>query len=198
MNNLSYIKSTRKTGHEPFHINGEKLPETLISFWQWSSSELVGNALRGKLAEFIVATATGCAEGVNQQWDAYDLVTPEGIKVEVKSAAYLQSWTQKKLSSIQFGIQRTFGWDASTNEHLSDQTRQADVYIFCLLKHKDKSTVDPLNMSQWDFYVLSTKVLDQKLGRQKTMSLSTLLKLNPLIVKYGEIGEAVKQQAGRR
>ncbi len=196
MKNLGYIKSTRKTGVEPFHIDGKKLPETLLSFWQWSTSELVGNALRGKLAEYIVATAAGCSEGVNQQWNAYDLVTPDDIKVEVKSAAYLQSWSQKKLSTIQFGIQPTFGWDAKTNEHSSTKIRQADVYVFYLLKHQEKDTVDPMNMAQWDFYVLPTKVLDQKLGGQKTISLSTLQKLDPIQVSYWGIGETVKQQTG--
>ena len=195
---LGFIKGVRKSGAEPFHINGKKLPETLLSFWQWSSSGLMGNALRGMLAEFIVATDLGCAGGTGQQWNAYDLVTPDGVKVEVKSAAYLQNWSQKKLSTIQFGIRPALGWDVKTQKRSETRTRLADVYVFCLLKHKDKESVDPLNMAQWDFYILSTEVLDKNLPGQKTLSLRSLKRLNPSIVSYGQIGEEVKQQARRR
>jgi hypothetical protein len=31
------------------------------------------------------------------------------------------------------------------------------LYVFCLLAHKDKSTLDPLNMDQWQFFVLATE-----------------------------------------
>ena len=87
MNEFKAIISTRKTGSEPFHINGTPLEDRLLSFWQWSSSELVGNVLRGVLAEFIVASDLGCISDVRQEWDAYDIETLDGIKVEVKSIA---------------------------------------------------------------------------------------------------------------
>ncbi|WP_156153452.1 hypothetical protein [Domibacillus robiginosus] len=38
------------------------------------------------------------------EWNAFDLVTPTGIKVEVKSAAYVRSWQQVKNSAISFRI----------------------------------------------------------------------------------------------
>jgi hypothetical protein len=107
-----------------------------LSFWQWSCSDLVGNALRGVLTEYIVATAVCGADKVRIEWDAYDIETPEGIKVEVKSGAYIQSWSQKKLSAIQFGIQQTQGWNAKTNNYSIQKARQADVYVFCVLAHK--------------------------------------------------------------
>jgi len=47
----------------------------------------VGNVLRGVLAEFIVASDLGCISDVRQEWDAYDIETLDGIKVEVKSIA---------------------------------------------------------------------------------------------------------------
>jgi hypothetical protein len=82
------IKINRKSGDESFEIDGQTLPFNLLEFWQWSSSDLVGNALRGVLAEYIVASALGCDAGTRTEWDAHDLVTKDGIKVEVKSAAY--------------------------------------------------------------------------------------------------------------
>ena len=82
----------RKTGDEPFSVNGRPTGFVLLNFWQWLASDLVDNALRGALAEYIVACDLGIADGTRPGWNAYDLITPEGIKVEVKSAAYLQSW----------------------------------------------------------------------------------------------------------
>ena len=191
MTNLKALPNTRRTGNEPFHIDGAPLPNTLLNFWQWSSSEIVGNALRGMLAEYIVANALGCADGVGQQWDAYDVLTPDGIKVEVKSGAFVQRWSQKKLSPIQFGIQPSKGRDTASGLRNLERKRKAHVYVFCVLKHQDKATVDPLNMAQWDFYVLPTGVLDEKLGKQKTLSLSKLKRLGPVKADYAGIKSAI-------
>lgn len=87
------------------------LPINVLSFWQWSTSELLGNALRGVLAEFIVASAIEVLDKPREEWDAYDLVTNSGKKIEIKSSSYLQSWGQSKLSKIIFGIQPTTVWE---------------------------------------------------------------------------------------
>jgi hypothetical protein len=137
----------------------------------------VDNALRGALAEYLVACDLGIADGTRPGWNAYDLITPEGIKVEVKSAAYLQSWQQSAHSKVCFDIRPTFGWDAATNTYGAERKRQADVYVFCLLAHKDKPSLDPLDLSQWEFYVLTSKALDERLPTQKTISLAGLLRL---------------------
>ena len=190
------IKVILKTGEEPFHENGTPLSGDLLSFWQWSSSDLVNNAMRGILAEYIVSSALNATQGNRTEWDAYDIETTNGIKVEVKSCAYIQSWSQEKLSSIQFGIRQTKGWDSTNNTYSSAVARQADVYVFCLLKHKDQETIDPLNVGQWVFYVLSTKELNHAVGEQKTITLSRLKKLNPLTVAYGGLNASIKQAAG--
>jgi hypothetical protein len=83
---LPPIIITRKSGAEPLHANGQPLPFDLLSFWQWSVSDLVSNVTRGRLAEFIVATALGISvSGVRNEWDAVDLITETGLRVEVKS-----------------------------------------------------------------------------------------------------------------
>lgn len=190
---LPSIVVKRKTGEELFHDSENSLPVSLKSFWQWSSSDLTSNTLRGILAEFIVASATGCESGVRREWDAYDLVTQSGIKVEVKSGAYIQSWTQKKYSTISFGIQPTYGWNSDTNEYSAEKKRQADVYVFCVLNEIDQPLVDPLNLDQWDFYVLAASELDDKVGEQKTITLSSLLKLCPLEVNYSDVNDAIER-----
>ncbi|MDQ2798836.1 MAG: hypothetical protein M3Y13_04230, partial [Armatimonadota bacterium] len=181
----------QRTGDEQFSPQ-TLMPLMLLDFWRWSASDLVSNATRGILAEFIVASALGVAGGVRAEWDAFDLLTPSGLKVEVKSASYLQSWYHRKLSPITFGIRPTRLVDTDTNVVSSELRRQADVYVFCLLAHKDKATVDPLDLSQWAFYVLPASVLDDKLPGQKTLALSRLLTLNPAAVSYNELASAVE------
>lgn len=94
----------KKTGHEKFTKQDIATDIHLLEFWQWSQSNLLNNTLRGTIAEFIVAKAVNATNTIRVEWDAYDLITPEGLKIEVKSAAYLQSWQQERDSSIQFSI----------------------------------------------------------------------------------------------
>src|SRR5687767_5377816 len=65
---------SRKTGQEVFRNGTSPLSIDLLAFWQWAASDLVSNALRGRLAEFLVAQAMGIADGVRTEWDAYDLL----------------------------------------------------------------------------------------------------------------------------
>ncbi|MDB9494141.1 hypothetical protein PN441_17120 [Spirulina major CS-329] len=190
---LGAIAITRKRGDEPFVVNGEAIGKRLADFWQWSTSDLLSNALRGVLAEYIVASALEADQGSRTEWDAFDVVTSSGIRIEVKSGAYLQSWSQHELSKIQFSIRQTYGWDAASNTMSDVLKRQADVYVFCVLAHRDKSSVNPLNLDQWDFYCLSTATLNQQLGHQKSIGLSRLLRLDPIKSSYGDLSRAIDQ-----
>ena len=152
---LDAVTISKKSGNEPFTFNGHKQSLDVLAFWQWSSSDLLGNALRGKLAEFIVASSIGQTENFPVEWDEYDLLTDTGIKIEIKSSSYLQNWEQYELSKIIFGIQPT----GETQSRNPERSRKADIYVFCVLAHKDKNTVNPLKLEQWDFYVLQTSIL---------------------------------------
>ncbi|WP_182358264.1 hypothetical protein [Tomitella gaofuii] len=144
---------------------------TLFDFWRWYVSNLLDNATRGVVAEFLVGTALDCVEGiVRTEWDAYDLRAIDGITVEVKSASHLRSWHQSEPTRVSFGVGPTFGWGARTNAYSTERRRQADVYVFCLLHHLEKSTVDPLNTDQWTFYVALTTRLDAVLGSQASIT----------------------------
>jgi len=93
---LPQINIKIKSGQEQLTSNGSTIGIKLIDFWKWSVSDLISNATRGRFAEFIVASALGInMENVRDEWSAYDLISPEGIKIEVKSAAYIQSWHQR-------------------------------------------------------------------------------------------------------
>jgi len=191
---LESIKLTLKSGNEPFHFSGQSAGFDLRQFWQWSVSDLVSNATRGRLAEFIVASALDAHGAVRSEWDAYDLETPSGIKVEVKSAAYIQSWFQKRLSKISFLCGATRGWTAETNLQTTESRRWADVYVFALLHHQIKETVDPLNLEQWEFYVLATADLNQRTRSQHSITLASL-QATYAPVKYAALAEAVERAA---
>lgn len=94
----------RLSGKEYFQNQGGREKITIGDFWQWFGSDLSNNVIRGALAEFIVASALDIADGVRDVWSPYDLLSKENVKIEVKSAAFLQSRYQKSLSSISFDI----------------------------------------------------------------------------------------------
>ena len=189
--NLGAVVATRKSGTEPLTIDGNSLGVDLQAFWQWSSSDVLSNSLRGVLAEYIVATALGCNTGVRTQWDAYDIKTESGIRIEVKSAAYLQSWSQKALSPISFSVAPALGWDAEAGARSKEKIRPADVYVFCLLAHQEKSNVNPLDLNQWEFYCLNTQALNQAIGPQRNITLSRLQKLGPVKANYLDLAKAI-------
>ncbi|MDM5312633.1 hypothetical protein [Peribacillus frigoritolerans] len=64
--------------------------QTILDFWQWGFSKILTNNLRGIFAEFLIGTALGCLNQLRVEWDAYDLVY-KGMKIEVKSSAYIQA-----------------------------------------------------------------------------------------------------------
>ena len=191
MENLARISVSRRTGAEPLTAAGLPAGPTLADFWGWSRSDLLDNLERGVLAEFIVATALGVpTDEVRVGWAAWDLTTPEGIRVEVKSAAYLQSWAQKQPSTISFRTPKTLAWDADTGAFAGAAQRHAQVYVFALLAHTNKATVNPLELDQWTFYVLPTAVLDTRTRSQHSITLKTLQGLTTA-VGFGELREAV-------
>lgn len=186
------MNALQKTGNEYFCNGTDELPFSLLNFWQWSASDLVSNALRGRLAEFIVAQALGTAEGVRREWDAFDVKSKSGAKVEVKSAAYIQTWKQKSPAKIVFGIAPTRSWNNETGEMAVECFRNSDVYVFALLAHRDKKSLDPLNVAQWKFYVLRTEELNCSAATQKQIGLDPLRKLGAVECKYDELAETVE------
>ncbi|MBL9189804.1 MAG: hypothetical protein JNK23_20150 [Opitutaceae bacterium] len=176
-----------------------KLPFTLQDFWRWSASDLVSNATRGRLAEFIVARALNISTGeFRDEWAAYDLITSEGVKIEVKSAAYIQSWSQARLSKIVFSTKKTRSCSAGSNGGSNDSKRQADIYVFALLAHVEKATIDALNLDQWKFYTLPTRVLDERERSQHSITLKSLEQLSGGRLEYSQLAASVEQIARAR
>ncbi len=162
----------RMTGNEAITDECGNTVGNISSFWSWAYSNVMDNAERGALAEYLVACALDVSDNVRINWDSYDLLSRDGVRIEVKSSGYLQSWGQNKLSRLTFGIQPTFGWENSTNTY-SDE--------------------NPLDTSQWEFYLLLTANLDEKVGMQKRITLSSLINIGAVKCRYGEIKEKVDE-----
>ena len=193
MDPLGKLQAKLKTGDEPLVYHGEALPFTLLDFWRWSVSDILSNATRGRLAEFIVASAARIPikEKAREEWSPFDLETEDGIKIEVKSAAYIQTWFQKSLSKISFSTKPALHWDSQTNVQSKTAKRSADVYVFCLLHHDKKQSCDPLNLNHWEFYVLSTYELDNYKRSQHSITLKSLQGLTNAI-GYDRLGETIR------
>lgn len=159
-------------------------------FLAWAYDDLLTNTTRGVLAEYIVATALSIHDRKRVEWDRYDLVIGD-IGVEVKSAAYVQTWKQTQLSKIVFGVRPAMGWDARTDTFAESAGRSADVYVFCLLEGEDRDAINPLDAEQWTFYVLPTS----KLPEQKTIRLGPLKALGPYECAYDELKSAIHKAA---
>lgn len=181
------IEPKRFTGLEPLIAPDGCAVGKLTDFWSWAYSDLMGNAERGALAEYIVACALGIETKKRVSWDRYDLMTENGIAVEVKTSGYLQTWEQKALSKPIFGIQPTFGWDSKTNEYEAEKKRQSDIYVFCVHAHTDQETADPLQICQWEFYLMPTKLIDEQFGNQKTVTLASLVRAGAEKCEYSDL-----------
>ena len=189
---LNEIETTLKTGEERLSFNGSILDYTLLDFWRWGVSDILSNATRGKFAEFIVAVALGVdIKKPSNEWAPYDLLTKDGLKIEVKTSAYIQSWYQKEYSKPVFSIRPARYWNSETSQLEKKIERHADIYVFCLLKEKDQKLVNPLKLEQWDFYVVATDVLNKKNEKQKSISLGALRKISKP-VSYIELKSEVK------
>lgn len=182
-NGLGRMIVSRRSGKERFKYGETQTNFDLLDFWQWSASDLVGNTASGVLAEYLVAKALGIStEGIREGWLAWDLQTEGGVRIEVKSAAFLQSWHQHKLSEIRFVVPSRREWNPDTNKMETLPKRRAHLYVFALLAHTDKATVDPCDLRQWKFYVLPTQALTQALNtRGRSQQSITLRSLETLV-----------------
>ncbi|MCK9413311.1 MAG: hypothetical protein M0Q53_13500 [Prolixibacteraceae bacterium] len=191
--NFGKISIKQKTGEEQLTLSDRETGLKLIDFWRWSVSDIISNATRGRFAEFIVASSLNIdLTIIRDEWGPYDLESPEGIKIEVKSASYLQTWNQRDYSKISFSIKASIFWDSETFTQ-SEPKRHANIYVFCLLKHKDQVTLDPIKLDQWEFYVVSTSVLNNYKRSKSSITLKSLQNLTPSVT-YDHLRQAILDQ----
>ncbi|WP_461178149.1 hypothetical protein [Virgibacillus ainsalahensis] len=118
----------------------------------------------------------GLTDNPRIEWDKADFEY-HGKFIEVKSGAYIQTWKQYQLSKIVFNIPKAKAWDYETGKMGMDSQRNSDCYVFCIYKDQDKTNYDVLDVSRWEFYIVSTDYLNQHFPDQKSISLSTIRKV---------------------
>jgi len=75
-------------------------------------------------------------------------------------------------------VPKTRGWDKVTNRQSKLSKRQAEVYVFALLAHTDQQTLDPLDLSQWEFYVVKTSEIDRIFGERSSIGINRVKTLS--------------------
>tara|TARA_Y100001935_G_C17080298_1_gene395987 strand:- start:74 stop:667 length:594 start_codon:yes stop_codon:yes gene_type:complete len=176
-----------------FHTSEVEENFNITDFWQWNQSNLLENRTRGILAEYLVMKALSLQSHSRKEWENWDLITSEGVKIEIKSASYIQSWRQSNYSNITFNIRETKRFNPDTNTYAGTLGRHSDVYIFCLLHCKDQSSIDPMDLNQWSFFIIPTAVLNQNLGGQKTIGLKRLNAMAHANCSFHQLKEAFQR-----
>ena len=120
----------------------------LTAFYRWNSGHLLENRTRGAFAEWLVYRALNISSEFSEEWAPVD-ASYNGITIEIKSAAYQQSWVQDQPSAIVFSLRQ----------------KLADLYVFCLMRGRT-----PENLNNWDFWVVPTR----DLPNPKSISLNRL------------------------
>lgn len=184
------------TGNEEFTLHGQSAGITVMDFWRWAFSDLIDNTQRGVMAEFLVYSSLKSEypprTQMRENWLPFDVTSPSGRRIEVKSAAYIQAWTPENIfAQIRFDIGKKLAWDNATATSATVAKRNCDLYVFCLFTAKTKD-VPLLDLDYWDFYVLPTSVLDEKVPNQKGIALSSLLKLGPVKTDYAGLGAVIE------
>lgn len=169
----------------------QPLPITVLDYWRWAAADLIGNINRGILAEYLVATAIGATHEPRDPWAPYDLIDPNGVTIEVKSAAYVQAWDQRKQAPLNFVVKAT---RTMTGDPVADAIpgRRSKVWVFAVLHHKDQDTINPLDLTQWTFYVLPTWFLDRRVRSQHSIALKSIRNSEfGEAFAYGQLAEAI-------
>lgn len=134
---------------------------------------LITNINRGLVAEAIVALALEPEwHWVSSDYSGWDFERPDGVRLEVKQSAVLQSWNDNgSLSKASFDIApRTGRYEGQI--WVEEKGRAAQIYVFAHHIISDQ-TADHKDPTQWEFYVIAAS----DLPNQKTISLNPLKSL---------------------
>lgn len=190
-------------GDERFTCGSNEIRATIKDFWAWSMSRLMGDGPRGDLAEFIVNTALGMDTTIPKKgWGECDIVyeyNGRPVRIEIKCSTYLQAWERPTLSKPVFSIAKTVNCDIGEFEggyrYIGRDglppERRSELYVFCLFAETDRAIADPMNLDQWEFYVVPTALINERLDDQRKISLQGIEKLGIARCSYSEIKGAV-------
>lgn len=148
---------------------------------------------RGVLAEYLVADALGLILDVRDPWAGCDLVAANGARIEVRSAAYVQAWAQRRDTAITFSVRASKRWDADKGAYDPDIARNADVYVFALHKERDRTKVEPLDVAQWEYHVLAARSIDERRPDAQSLTLAALGALGAVACGHESLAQTVER-----
>lgn len=172
------MENYKLTGNESFILNDKDTEMNILDFWRWHFCDRFD--LQDKIAEYIVAKALGLSEADNTgTWTLFDIYY-RGKRIEVKETSYYHSWQsdeEPKSNVRNFGINKAY---SVYQDSSSKYERQNDIYVFCLNTGMTKSESNPLNLNNWEFYIVKTSVINAECNDSKTISLSRVRKLSKM------------------
>lgn len=153
---------------------------SLGDFWNWAFGDLCDDDIKGISAEWMVLKLLGIPSKRRISWANSDIITPDGVRIEVKSSSYWQSWKlldefgnprvpllHYPIPSRKSGV--TFaGLSARDAVNIPDPSTKSafksDIYVFAFQHEEEPELWNAIDLSQWEFYVLPVKKL-KDLGR---------------------------------
>ncbi len=171
---------------------------TVLEFWQWAMSDLRMNTVRGYLAEFIVATATGDPRKTPRiEWAPFDVLTRDDAKVEVKASGYLQSWAHRAPTTPRWdfkSVDASSYWDEETGTTKPVKPfDRVDAWVFALQTCEEPADYDPLDVSQWEFRVVPHRRLLAFDQRSSGISALADEPIGAAAVSYDGLDRAVRR-----
>lgn len=169
---------------------------SVLDFWRYCYGNLAGQS--PVIAEFLVAKGLGIDKAENVTlWTAYDM-SYRGMRIEVKSTEYVHAWNKTRVSNA-----RSFSIAPSNNEYWGSKSerklsRQNDLYVFCLNTNQAVQRPRPLNLEDWDFYVIETSRINAYTEtngnpNQKQIALGIVKRLAKNAVKWDKLRQHVDE-----
>ena len=174
------------------------------------SQPLIDNVYCGDYVETLILFALGQGWKQTPEWSSWDLEREDGVRVEVKQSAALQSWyrsTGIKKPCPSFDIAPRAGYYTDSSDAAvwvgldpgePDFLRAADLYIFAWHPETYPDIADHRRAEQWEFYVVPESKLPPKPQgtKSQTIAPSTAKKL-AAAVAYAELAARVTAVADR-
>ena len=178
-------------GNERFILNNKELEFGILDLWQSKYANIYN--MQDVIAEFLVEKALVIDKAQNTDyWTLWDILY-RGYRIEVKETGYYHPWNENGKISFQ----RKFGITKANSNYESEETenkyeRQNDIYVFCLNTGDTRETSNPMNVNNWEFYIVRTAVINQECGNNKHISLGRVRKIAKS-VKYEKIKECIDE-----
>lgn len=157
-------------GNEKFLFEDKELDFGILDFWKYKYSNIWN--MQEYIAEFLIEKALGLEKSQNtDSWTLYD-IDYRSKRIEIKETSYYHPWNENGNISNQrvFGItMANSSYEKPSQENKFE--RQNDIYVFCLNIGKTREEANPMNITNWEFYIVPTKTINALCGKNKTISL---------------------------